>query len=102
MMAGLRAPNEYGTMSPMSNQAYRKTINELGMTIRGAARFFEINPKTSQRYANGTHDAPPPIKMLLALMIRMHVKPESVRKMAGLPLDDYSDMRMSDPGEEAP
>lgn len=79
------------------NQKYREAIEQLGMTNAGAALFLGIDPKTSWRYARGELPLPELVQMLFAVMLKLRLRPETVRKMADLPTDEYTDRRYSDP-----
>jgi hypothetical protein len=102
MIAICTRAGTYGMVPHMSNQFYRNSLDALGMSIRGASRFLNIDPKTSQRYATGDLDLPPIIRMLLAVMVKRKIPPVEVRKLAGLKADDYGDLRYTADDEAKP
>lgn len=62
----------------MTKDEYRDAIGRLGLTQVGAARFLGVNEKTSRRWASGESDIPRTVAVVLWLMLRFKVKPESV------------------------
>ena len=59
----------------MTAAQYRKHIEQLGMTQRGAARFFGINDRTSRRFAL-EGEVPFVIELLLRVMVKYGVAPD--------------------------
>jgi hypothetical protein len=66
------------------------------MTQMGAARFFGVDGRQSRRWASGQWDAPLPVIMVLALMVRFRIEPDNVRKIANLPPVKVGDMRFKE------
>lgn len=67
--------NETGQMT--QNQ-YRAAIAKLGLSQCGAARFLDIDERTSRRYALGQAAIPESVAKLLRLMIDRGVKPDEM------------------------
>jgi hypothetical protein len=82
-------------VTPKSNRKYRKALEELRMTQRGAARFLDIDERTSRRYFAGHLEVPTSVTMLLTLMLEKQFTPEGVRGLAGFTIEEYGDMRQS-------
>lgn len=62
----------------MNWQNYRRALFRIGLTQAGAARFFDINPRTSRRWATGDADVPRTIEIVLWLMQKFEVKPGDI------------------------
>jgi len=81
--------NDLGQNARMKidHELYRALLAELGFTQVEAARFFEVDERTSRRWASGELPFPVAVAMVLSLMERHRVilSPEYVRKLVGLP-----------------
>lgn len=64
-------------MSQMTAAQYRKILDNLELSIIGAAKVLGISKRQSQRYAAGDQ-IPKPVAKLLRLMVRLKLKPEDV------------------------
>jgi hypothetical protein len=59
----------------MTPTDYRKALTALGLTQAGAADFLGVSLRTSQGWALGDHRVPVAVAKLLALMIKLKLKP---------------------------
>lgn len=69
-----------GTLSltPAQKRAgrqYKKIIASVGLSQVGAARFLDVNERTSRRYASGEWPLPKAERMLMAVLARKRVSP---------------------------
>ena len=60
-----------------TRKSYKSLIKSVGLDQRQAARFLDINERTSRRYASGDWPMPRSTAILLCLMARKGIKPES-------------------------
>lgn len=60
----------------MNAKQYRAALTKIGLNPHSAARFFEINPRTSRRYALGELPVPALITKVLNYMIKHGLTPE--------------------------
>ena len=60
----------------MNSDEYRAAIKKLGLSQNGAARFFGVHSRTSQRWAYGELPVPQAVEMLLILMLVFKISPE--------------------------
>ncbi len=51
----------------MTPEAYRAQLARLGLTQAACARLVGVEPRTSERWAAGKSDVPPPVQRLLWL-----------------------------------
>ncbi len=49
----------------MTAEQYRAALSRLGWTESSAARLLGVNVRTSQRWASGDNDVPPPAERLI-------------------------------------
>jgi hypothetical protein len=61
----------------MTAAQYKEAIEELGLNQQTAADFLQIGLRTSAGYAND-REIPRAVQLLLELMIKHKVKPESL------------------------
>ena len=52
----------------MTPDDYKAALARLGLNISSAARLFQVNVTTSQKWAAGVHRIPPHIGQLLAML----------------------------------
>lgn len=52
----------------MTPDAYRASLDSLGLSQVGAARLFGVDPRTSRRWALGEQDIPKAVELALQLM----------------------------------
>jgi hypothetical protein len=74
----------------IDHELYRDLLAELDFTQVGAARFIEVDERTSRRWATGEIPVPTAVIMLLAVMAAHPNKltPNYVRELVGLePVD---------------
>lgn len=64
----------------MTKDEYREILRSLGLTQVGAARFLDVHPVTSRRWASGEADVPPPVAKLLRFMAAMEFTTEYVAR----------------------
>jgi hypothetical protein len=66
---------------------YRELLAELGFSQVEAARIFEVDERTSRRWASGELPFPVAVAMLLSLMTEYprELTPDYVRSLVGLP-----------------
>jgi DNA-binding transcriptional regulator YiaG len=69
------------TNKRMSKNAYRKAIELVGLSQVKASVFFEVDRKTSPRWARGEAPIPGAVKKLLRVMIAKELSPEEVDKL---------------------
>lgn len=62
----------------MTAAEYEAAIAALGLNKSQAAKFLDISPRTSNRYAAG--HVPAAVAMLLWLMVDIRIRPEKVRR----------------------
>jgi hypothetical protein len=67
-------------MKRMTKTEYRAIIDELGLTQVAAGAFFDVDARTSRRWALGGV-IPGPVAILLRYMAAKKLKPEDVRAM---------------------
>lgn len=67
----------------MSPSEYRTAIEELGLSVNGAAHFLGVTLRTSQRWAAGDIEIPFPVYLILALMLAFGLTPGRVNKRLG-------------------
>jgi len=68
----------------MTPTEYRSTLDRIGLTQVGAARFFGVNDVTGRRWA--AHDGsgpPPPVAKFLRLMLALKFTPAYVDLVLG-------------------
>jgi hypothetical protein len=68
-------------MSSMSKTQYRKILDQLELTIVGAAPVFGISRRHAQRFASGEAPIPEPMAKLLRLMIKRNISVEEIKKI---------------------
>ncbi len=54
----------------MTPDEYRATLASLGLSQAGAARLLGVQVRTSERWASGASEVPPPVERLLWLLAR--------------------------------
>ncbi|MCJ2084575.1 hypothetical protein MKK88_01010 [Methylobacterium sp. E-005] len=64
----------------MTADDYRNALAKWKLKHKAAAEFFCITVITSQRYATGERQVPPPMAMLIHLMLAMKLDPPKVRE----------------------
>lgn len=64
----------------MTADEYRNALSKWKLKHKAAADFFSITVITSQRYATGERQVPPPMAMLIHLMLVMKLDPPKVRE----------------------
>lgn len=64
----------------MNADGYRAALDTLGLNQTTGAKFLEIGPRSSRRYAGGELPVPPMIAMLLTLMVQMGLRPQDVER----------------------
>jgi hypothetical protein len=62
----------------MNGLEYQKCIDRLGMSRANAAEFLGVNSTTSRRWTTDVHAIPDSVAMLLLVMIRYNLTPNSV------------------------
>lgn len=67
----------------MSIDEYRETVQALGMTLTGAARYFRVDERTARRWANGELPIPFAVGLLLRFQLAKGFSPERVLTTAG-------------------
>lgn len=72
-------------MAQMDSKRYRELIEELEMSQVGMATFLGVDPRTSRRWALAEKNMPYDAAILLELMDKHHLSPDTARKLAGLP-----------------
>ena len=66
---------------PMTKTAYRAAIDAVGLSQVKASVFFEVDRKTSPRWARGEAPVPGAVAKLLRVMIRHELAPEDVNAL---------------------
>jgi hypothetical protein len=71
----------------IDSDLYRELLAELGFTQVEAARFVEVDERTSRRWASGELPVPVAVAMLLSLMAEHphDLTPDYVRSLVDLP-----------------
>jgi len=64
----------------MTPADYRKTIDQLGLSQRGAGRFLGVDERTSRRWVSGEAAIPVAVALLLRLMVKFKLKPADVHE----------------------
>lgn len=59
----------------MTGADYRKALERLGLSSAEAARLFDVDVRTVQRWLNDEVPVPQPIAMLLTVAIKKNIKP---------------------------
>jgi hypothetical protein len=77
----------------MDAQEYRDALAVLGMSREGACRFLHISKRSGNQYATGECRVRPLVAMLLSIMVKHGLSPADVCRLAGLPVENYSDRR---------
>ena len=72
----------------MTRKQYRECIEMLGISQRGAAKFFDIGERTSRRLAGKHAEIPRPIEMVLRIMAAKKLSPEDVFKLCDIELPE--------------
>jgi hypothetical protein len=67
-----------------SKKEFERSLRELGMTQSGAARYFDLGPRTVRSYVAGEQTVPVMLRLLLAAMITGGIEPNSLREHIGL------------------
>lgn len=65
-------------------ERYSRLLDRIGLSQRGAARFFGINERTSRAYASGESPVDPRTAMLLEIMARYKIAPEDALRLIGI------------------
>jgi DNA-binding transcriptional regulator YiaG len=63
----------------MTPSQLQRTLDQLDLSQRGAARFLKVDERTVRKWIAGNARIPEAVAMLLRLMIRLKLKPEDVR-----------------------
>lgn len=66
----------------MTGDEYLKSVERLGMTQVGSAKFFGVDDKTAYNWATGKHPVPDAVSMLLCLMEICELTPDDVLELA--------------------
>jgi DNA-binding transcriptional regulator YiaG len=66
----------------LTEQQYRDALDALGLSQPGAARFLDVNERTSRRWAEGDLEPPGSIAVIFALMIHFGVTPDQALDLA--------------------
>ena len=62
---------------------YPILLRELGLTQTQAARFLDVNERTSRRWASGLFPSPASVLLLLGIMVKLRLGPEDVKTLIG-------------------
>lgn len=65
----------------MNDNQYRAAIEKVGLSQRGAGRFFDVDERTSRRWALGEVQIPAAVAKLLRLMVRLKLSPKEVDEL---------------------
>jgi len=78
----------------MTKNQYRKILEELDMSQRGAARLLGVSERSSRRFAAGD-EIPQGFELLLVAMRDWNITPEQLYRAAGkrLPKEPFADAR---------
>jgi hypothetical protein len=63
---------------------FERGLVELGMTQSGAARYFDLGPRTVRSYIAGEQVVPVTLRLLVAALIASSIEPNSLREQIGL------------------
>lgn len=73
----------------MTSNELDRALAKLGMTQSGAARYFDLQPRTIRKYIAGALPIPVPLILALAAL-RMGIDPRELRRRAGLDPVDFA------------
>lgn len=65
----------------MTPAQYKKTIESLGLTQVGAARFLGVDDRTSRRWIAGEREVPEPVARFLKFLVASKVTPDEVSRV---------------------
>jgi hypothetical protein len=68
----------------MTPTQYRKLLDELDLTIVGAASVLGISERQAQRLASGASKIPGPVRKLLRVVIKFEVDPKDLEGLSML------------------
>jgi hypothetical protein len=68
----------------MNHNEYRDALAALDLTQGAAARFFQVDERTSRRWATGEIPVPHAVALLFRVMIEEDISPARVYELAGL------------------
>lgn len=71
-------------VSSMTPERYRKLLDKLGLSQRGAGRFLGCSTTQSARMAAGTAGVAPPTAMLLEVLAEYKIAPDDALKLIGV------------------
>jgi hypothetical protein len=74
----------------MNAQELDRALAELGMTQSGAARYFDLGPRTIRYYLAGSLPVPALLTLMIEALRSRGIKPNELRRRAGLEPVDFS------------